>query len=41
LRRDRVDFFHTPEAVTEIFEEFAATISSDGFLVYCADDSGS
>ena len=40
IEHDHVDFFHTPEAVTEIFEEFAATISSDGFLIYCADDSG-
>jgi UDP-N-acetylmuramate--alanine ligase len=40
IEYDHVDFFHTPEAVTHIFEEFAATISSDGFLVYCADDSG-
>jgi UDP-N-acetylmuramate--alanine ligase len=27
--------------VTEAFAEFASTISSDGFLVYCADDKGS
>jgi UDP-N-acetylmuramate--alanine ligase len=40
IEYDHVDFFHTPEAVTHIFEEFAATISSEGFLVYCADDSG-
>ena len=37
---DHVDFFHTPEAVTQVFQEFAATIAPDGLLVYCADDSG-
>jgi UDP-N-acetylmuramate--alanine ligase len=41
IEHDHVDFFHTPEAVTEVFDAFAATISPDGFLVYCADDAGS
>lgn len=41
IEHDHVDFFHTPEAVTEVFDSFAATISSEGFLVYCADDPGS
>jgi len=40
IEHDHVDFFHTPEAVTEVFDSFAATISPDGFLVYCADDAG-
>ncbi len=40
IEHDHVDFFHTPEAVTEVFENFAATISPQGFLVYCADDAG-
>ena len=40
FEHDHVDFFHTPEAVTEVFENFAATISPQGFLVYCADDAG-
>jgi UDP-N-acetylmuramate--alanine ligase len=40
IEHDHVDFFHTPEAVTEVFENFASTISPQGFLVYCADDSG-
>jgi UDP-N-acetylmuramate--alanine ligase len=40
IEHDHVDFFHTPEAVTAAFESFAATISPDGFLVYCADDAG-
>ena len=41
IEHDHVDFFHTPEAVTEVFDSFAATISPDGFLVYCADEAGS
>ena len=41
VEHDHVDFFHTPEAVTAAFDSFAATISLDGFLVYCADDAGS
>ena len=40
IEHDHVDFFHTPEAVTEAFDSFAATISPNGFLVYCADDAG-
>ena len=40
IEHDHVDFFHTPEAVTEVFENFASTISPQGFLVYCADDAG-
>jgi UDP-N-acetylmuramate--alanine ligase len=40
IEHDHVDFFHTPEAVTAAFDSFAATISPDGFLVYCADDAG-
>lgn len=40
IEHDHVDFFHTPEAVTEIFDTFARTISPQGFLVYCADDPG-
>ena len=41
IEHDHVDFFHTPEAVTEIFDRFAQTISPAGFLIYCADDKGS
>ncbi len=40
IEHDHVDFFHTAEAVTEVFASFAATISAQGFLVYCADDAG-
>jgi UDP-N-acetylmuramate--alanine ligase len=41
IEHDHVDFFHTPQAVTEVFDSFASTISPEGFLVYCADDPGS
>ena len=41
IEHDHVDFFHTPEAVTEVFAKFASTIAADGFLIYCADDEGS
>lgn len=40
IEHDHVDFFKTPESVHVAFEEFAATISPEGFLVYCADDIG-
>ena len=41
VEHDHVDFFATPADVTAAFDEFARTISPDGFLVYCADDPGS
>jgi UDP-N-acetylmuramate--alanine ligase len=41
IEHDHVDFFHTPEAVTEIFASFASTISPEGYLIYCLDDTGS
>ena len=41
VEHDHVDYFATPADVTAAFEEFAATISPEGFLVYCADDAGS
>jgi len=41
VEHDHVDYFATPADVTAAFQEFARTISSDGFLVYCADDEGS
>jgi UDP-N-acetylmuramate--alanine ligase len=41
VEHDHVDYFHTPQAVTDAFEDFVSTISSDGYLVYCADDKGS
>jgi UDP-N-acetylmuramate--alanine ligase len=41
VEHDHVDYFATPADVTQAFDDFAATISQDGFLVYCADDFGS
>ena len=41
VEHDHVDYFATPADVTAAFEEFAQTISPEGFLVYCADDPGS
>lgn len=41
VEHDHVDYFATPADVTAAFQEFAQTISPDGFLVYCADDPGS
>jgi len=40
VEHDHVDFFETPESVAQAFADFAATINSQGFLTYCADDSG-
>jgi UDP-N-acetylmuramate--alanine ligase len=40
IEHDHVDFFETPEAVDKAFLEFASTIQKQGFLIYCADDSG-
>ena len=40
IEYDHVDFFETPESVFSAFHDFVETISSDGFLVYCADDEG-
>jgi UDP-N-acetylmuramate--alanine ligase len=40
IEHDHVDFFATPEAVTQAFADFAKTISADGVLVYCNDDLG-
>jgi UDP-N-acetylmuramate--alanine ligase len=41
VEHDHVDYFATPADVTAAFEDFARTISPEGFLVYCADDKGS
>ena len=41
IEHDHVDYFLKPEDVTSAFNSFAATISRDGVLVYCADDAGS
>lgn len=40
IEHDHVDFFATPESVTEAFADFAQTIAPGGLLIYCADDLG-
>jgi UDP-N-acetylmuramate--alanine ligase len=40
IEHDHVDFFATPQDVAQAFQDFAATIQSEGFLTYCADDEG-
>lgn len=40
IEHDHVDYFATPQAVTDAFVGFAKTIKSDGFLVFCNDDEG-
>ena len=40
VEHDHVDFFATPESVELAFRDFVATINSQGFLTYCADDPG-
>lgn len=41
IEHDHVDFFSTADEVTEVFSNFAKTIPSDGYLIYCNDDPGS
>jgi UDP-N-acetylmuramate--alanine ligase len=41
VEHDHVDFFSTPEAVTQVFQDFAETIPTTGTLIYCNDDQGS
>lgn len=40
IEHDHVDFFATEESVMSIFKDFAQSINSDGYLVYCKDDIG-
>jgi len=40
VEHDHVDYFATAEDVTNAFSDFAKSISQQGALVYCADDSG-
>jgi UDP-N-acetylmuramate--alanine ligase len=40
VEHDHVDFFKTKEDVADAFRKFAASISPEGFLVYCRDDKG-
>jgi UDP-N-acetylmuramate--alanine ligase len=41
IEHDHVDFFKSEDEVRQAFKDFVATISSDGFLIYCNDDAGS
>ncbi len=41
VEADHLDFHRTVEAYVAAFEEFAARLAPDGFLVACADDAGS
>ena len=41
VEHDHVDYFATEADVTQAFADFAVTIAKDGYLIYCADDSGS
>ncbi len=41
VEHDHVDYFATPEDVTEAFNNFSKTIAKDGILVFCSDDPGS
>ena len=41
IEHDHVDFFATEAMVTQAFEDFAATVNRNGFLIYCNDDPGS
>jgi UDP-N-acetylmuramate--alanine ligase len=41
VEHDHVDYFATADEVTNVFKNFASTIPSDGYLIYCNDDAGS
>lgn len=38
IEPDHLDFFHTPEAYYQVFDDFADRVSADGHLVVCLDD---
>lgn len=40
IELDHVDHFANEEAVFDVFEDFVASIKSDGFLIACGDDPG-
>jgi UDP-N-acetylmuramate--alanine ligase len=40
VEHDHVDFFATEESVMKIFNEFARSISPEGYFIYCKDDAG-
>ena len=41
VEHDHVDFFSTEAEVVQVFKNFAETIPTNGFLIYCNDDPGS
>ncbi|WP_179276848.1 UDP-N-acetylmuramate--L-alanine ligase [Rhodococcus sp. RS1C4] len=41
IEADHLDYFGTPEAYTQVFDDFAALLGPGGVLVACMDDSGS
>jgi UDP-N-acetylmuramate--alanine ligase len=38
---DHLDFFGTPEAYTQVFDDFVAKVVAGGLLIVCLDDPGS
>ncbi|MBH0121795.1 UDP-N-acetylmuramate--L-alanine ligase [Rhodococcus sp. HM1] len=41
VEADHLDFFGTPEAYTQVFDDFVGRIAPGGLLVVCLDDPGS
>jgi UDP-N-acetylmuramate--alanine ligase len=41
VEHDHVDYFATAADVVEVFQDFAKTIPTNGYLIYCNDDPGS
>lgn len=41
VEHDHVDYFSTEAEVVQVFKNFAETIPTNGFLIYCNDDAGS
>ncbi|MEV0948759.1 UDP-N-acetylmuramate--L-alanine ligase [Rhodococcus sp. NPDC049939] len=41
IEADHLDHFGTPEAYTQVFDDFAARLSPGGLLIACLDDPGS
>ncbi|OZE95650.1 UDP-N-acetylmuramate--L-alanine ligase [Rhodococcus sp. 14-2686-1-2] len=41
IEADHLDYFGTPEAYTQVFDDFAALLGPGGVLVACMDDPGS
>jgi len=38
IEPDHLDFFHTPEAYFQVFDDFASRLTNTGVLVVCLDD---